>query len=95
MSEAIETPIPETVRNHWWWRPGHAEGRHFYACHLILDDQPKLRQLAADSQQALTGLDGINLIPAQWLHLTMQGIGLPTRSAPTSSATWTTRSPPR
>jgi hypothetical protein len=74
MSEAIETPIPETVRNHWWWRPGHAEGRHFWACHLILDDQPQLRQLAADYQQALTGLPAIDLIPAQWLHLTMQGI---------------------
>jgi hypothetical protein len=74
MSEAIQTPLPEAVRNHWWWRPGHAVGRHFWACHLILDDQPQLRQLAADYQQALTGLPGIDLIPAQWLHLTMQGI---------------------
>jgi hypothetical protein len=54
MSEVVETPPPEAVRNHWWWRPGHAEGRHFYACHLILDDQPELRQVAADYQQALT-----------------------------------------
>ena len=75
MSEVIETPIPETVRNHWWWRPGHAEGRHFWACHLILDDQPEFRQLADDYQQPLTGLPGMDLIPAQWLHLTMQGIG--------------------
>ena len=74
MYEPIETPLPETVRDHWWWRPGHAVGRHFWACHLILDDQPELRELAADYQQALTGLDQIDLIPAQWLHLTMQGI---------------------
>jgi hypothetical protein len=40
MSDVIETPLPPSVRNHWWWRPGWAEGRHFYACHMTLDDQP-------------------------------------------------------
>jgi hypothetical protein len=35
----------------------------------------KLRELAADYQKALTGVPGIDLIPPQWLHLTMQGIG--------------------
>jgi 2'-5' RNA ligase len=75
MSDVIETPLPLSVRNHWWWRPGWAEGRHFYACHLTLDDQPELRELVAGYQQALTGLQGIDLIPPQWLHLTMQGIG--------------------
>jgi hypothetical protein len=41
------------VRNHWWWRPGWREGRHIYACHLILDDQPQLRALVARYQEAL------------------------------------------
>ncbi len=47
----------------------------FYACRMALDDQPQLRELAAEYQQALTGVQGIDLIPLQWLHLTMQGIG--------------------
>jgi 2'-5' RNA ligase len=42
---------------------------------MTLDDQPQLRQLVADYQQALTGMPEIDLIPPQWLHLTMQGIG--------------------
>jgi 2'-5' RNA ligase len=75
MSDVIEEPLPPSVRNHWWWRPGWAEGRHFYACHLTLDDQPQLRELVAHYQQPLTGIQGIDLIPPQWLHLTMQGIG--------------------
>lgn len=29
----------------------------------------------ADYQKALAGMPGIDLIPPQWLHLTMQGIG--------------------
>jgi 2'-5' RNA ligase len=74
MSDVIETPLPPSVRNHWWWRPGWAEGRHFYACHMTLDDQPQLRELVADYQQALAAMPGIDLIPSRWLHLTMQGI---------------------
>jgi 2'-5' RNA ligase len=79
MSEVIETPLPAAVRNHWWWRPGWAEGRHFYACHLTLDDQPELRALVADYQKPLAGMQEIDLIPEPWLHLTMQGIGFTDR----------------
>jgi 2'-5' RNA ligase len=75
MSEVIETPIPAAVRDHWWWRPGWAKGRHFYACHLTLDDQPELRTLVGEYQKPLAGMKGIDLIPEPWLHLTMQGIG--------------------
>jgi 2'-5' RNA ligase superfamily len=63
------------VRNHWWWRPGWAPGRHFYACHLTLEDQPAVQQLVLDYQAALAGLRSLDLIPSRWLHLTMQGIG--------------------
>ena len=75
MSETIETPLPPAVRNHWWWRPGWTTGRHYYACHLTLDDQPQLRQLVARYQQAIEDRPGLDLIPPQWLHITMQGIG--------------------
>jgi 2'-5' RNA ligase superfamily len=50
-------------------------GRHYYACHLTLDDQPQLRKLIARYQQALANLPGLDLIPPEWLHITMQGIG--------------------
>ncbi|MGH3253086.1 MAG: hypothetical protein ACRDOI_43685 [Trebonia sp.] len=36
---------------------------------------PSYASSAVDYQQALTGVEGIGLIPAQWLHPTMQGIG--------------------
>jgi 2'-5' RNA ligase len=75
MSETIETPLPPAVRNHWWWRPGWTTGRHYYACHLALDDQPQLRNLVSRYQQVLENLPGLDLIPPEWLHITMQGIG--------------------
>jgi 2'-5' RNA ligase len=63
------------TKDHWWWRPGWREGRHFYACHLTLDQWPEIRQLAATYQAALRDVGGLDPIPARWLHLTMQGIG--------------------
>jgi 2'-5' RNA ligase len=65
----------ESVRNHWWWRPGWRVGRHLYACHLTLDDQPQLRELIGHYQGALAHLENLDLIPPGSLHLTMQRIG--------------------
>lgn len=64
-----------SVRNHWWWRPGWREGRHFYACHFTFEDHPEVRELAATYQEPLSRFGQLDLIPAEWLHLTMQGIG--------------------
>jgi hypothetical protein len=70
-----ENERARSVRNHWWWRPGWRAGRHFYACHLTLNDQPQLRDLIRRYQDALADLGNLDLIPPRWLHLTMQGIG--------------------
>ena len=50
---SAEPQLVTTVRNHWWWRPGWRTGRHFYACHLTLDDQPQLMELVGRYQDAL------------------------------------------
>lgn len=65
----------EWMRDHWWWRPGWREGRHLYACHIVFPDSPDLAALAAAYQDPLRSFPGLDLIPARWLHLTMQGIG--------------------
>jgi 2'-5' RNA ligase len=63
------------LRDHWWWRPGWREGRHFYACHIVFPNHEDLAQLVAAYQEPLRELPGLDLIPQRWLHLTMQGIG--------------------
>ena len=35
----------DRLQDHWWWR----EGRHFYACHITIDDQPELQRLVGAS----------------------------------------------
>lgn len=70
-----DAQVETQVRNHWWWRPGWRAGRHFYACHLTLNDEPQLRALVGQYQDAIAHLSSLDLVPARWLHVTMQGIG--------------------
>jgi len=65
----------DQLQDHWWWRPGWRAGRHFYACHITIEDQPELQRLVARYRAALANIKGLDLIPDRWLHLTMQGIG--------------------
>jgi 2'-5' RNA ligase len=45
-----------------------------YTWHVTFDNQPRLHDLVSSYQAALAPLPGLDLIPAPWLHLTMQGI---------------------
>lgn len=65
----------EQLRNHWWWRPGWREGRRFYTWHLTFEQEPQLHELVDAYQRELANVPGLDLIPRQWLHLTMQGLG--------------------
>jgi len=67
----------EHLVNHWWWRPGWKPGRSFYTWHLTFDHPgaAPLHELVARLQHDLADVDGLDLIPQQWLHLTMQGLG--------------------
>jgi 2'-5' RNA ligase len=67
---------PESMRNHWWWRPGWSVGRRFYTWHLTFEGQDDVHRLASEYRKALAPLgDILTPIPDRWLHLTMQGIG--------------------
>ncbi len=63
------------VRDHWWWRPGWRAGREFYTWHLTFPTAHNLHALVDAHQDQLRALPGLDMVPRQWLHLTMQGIG--------------------
>lgn len=66
---------PQSMADHWWWRPGWSTGRRFLTWHLTFEDSPEVHRLAAAYRSRLAGLAGLDLVPDQWLHLTMQGLG--------------------
>ncbi len=57
----------DRLRNHW--RP---EAPDYLTWHLLFDDGPGLDTVAATLQQVLEGIDGIDVVPTRWLHLTVQ-----------------------
>src|SRR6266487_3788270 len=70
---------PDRMRDQWWWRPGWRPGRRFYTWHLTFDQASAqgsyaLEELVEDYQAHLA-VPGLDLVPVQWLHLTMQGLG--------------------
>jgi 2'-5' RNA ligase len=69
------------MRRHWWWRPGWRPGRRLSAWHLtfggqtVSRGQADLHRVVGAYQARLAELPGLDVVPAEWLHLTMQGIG--------------------
>jgi hypothetical protein len=46
-----------------------------YTWHVTFADVRVVQEHAASAQARLGGLDGIDLVPGRWLHLTTQGVG--------------------
>jgi hypothetical protein len=63
------------MSNHWWWRPGWKVGTRFYAWHLTLEGQDAFHALADRYGSALAGVSTLDVIPREWRHLTVQGLG--------------------
>lgn len=64
----------QRVRDHWWWRPGWHRVRRFYTWHVTFEDADDVHRLVREYQSRLD-VPGLDLVPLQWLHLTMQGVG--------------------
>jgi hypothetical protein len=46
-----------------------------YTWHVTFADVPAVQELAAAAQARLAGVDGIDLVPGRWLHLSTQDVG--------------------
>lgn len=67
--------MPERLSDHWWWRPGVRPGRRLLVWHILPGDQLQVRDLVRQCQDKLARLDGLDLVPAEWLHMTTQIVG--------------------
>lgn len=65
----------EQLRDHWWPRPGWRPGRIMCTWHLTFEHAPELHDLVEVYHRALAPLPGLDLVPPEWLHLTIQGVG--------------------
>ncbi|WP_243713162.1 2'-5' RNA ligase family protein [Actinomadura sp. 6K520] len=67
--------MPDRMSDHWWWRPGVRPGRRLLVWHILPTGQPDVCDLVRQCQDKLAGLDGLDIIPAEWLHMTTQIVG--------------------
>jgi 2'-5' RNA ligase len=62
------------LTDHWYRRPGWRPGRSFYTWHLTFEGQNALHQHVTELQAQLD-MPGLDPVPRDGLHLTMQGVG--------------------
>ncbi len=76
----------DRLSNHWYPRPGWTESTHYLTWHLIPYGATGLLAAAERYQRALSGLPGLDIVPPQWLHLTVQGVGFVDEVTPAERA---------
>ena len=65
----------ETFKSHWWWRPGWKPGRRMYSFFLTFEhSMESAEQIQSHYAPALI-TDALDIVPARWMHLTVQGLG--------------------
>lgn len=72
--------VPDAVllRDHWWLRPGWAPDTRMLAWHLTFEGEADLHEAARDTQRAVAGIDVLDPVPTEWLHLSLATFGATT-----------------
>jgi 2'-5' RNA ligase len=63
------------TRDHWWWRPGWRKGRSFYTWHITFSSSDPIRQIVSSYAPIIIGLNTLDPVEIDGIHLTLQGIG--------------------
>ncbi|MFC3964380.1 2'-5' RNA ligase family protein [Nocardia jiangsuensis] len=63
------------TRDHWWWRPGWSIGKSFYTWHITFRSASPVRELSDVFAPTLSAVPTMELVSAEGLHITVQGIG--------------------
>lgn len=74
MSSTARWPQVARFRDHWTWRPDWTAHRPRLLWYLTFEDAPDLRAAAAPSREALLAA-GADVVPPEWLHLTVTDVG--------------------
>jgi 2'-5' RNA ligase len=77
------------LADHWWWRPGWHPERHYLTWFILFDGDPELHAHIARMQAELADLDYLDPVPADGLHMTIQGVAFADELTPDQVATLT------
>lgn len=63
----------DSMRSHFWWRPGWAPGRAYLTWHVLPD--PGVVEHVGVLQERIADVGNLALVPAARLHITGPGVG--------------------
>jgi 2'-5' RNA ligase len=79
MADSMVDPVVRTdltdLHEHWRWRPDWPPERECLWWYLTFEDAPELARLAHEVTSALTASAYLDVIPPDWLHLTLREVG--------------------
>lgn len=75
MVEQTAWPVATDLRDHWQWRPDWATERPCLMWYLTFESQPELTALTERAHTCLADVATVDLVPVQWLHLTLDEVG--------------------
>jgi 2'-5' RNA ligase len=64
------SPFPVRMEDHWLPQPDEDPGRARLMWFMLVGDCPQVAEVARLGQRRLAGLDGLDLVPQHWLHMT-------------------------
>lgn len=73
--DVAAVPDADTLRDHWWWRPGWTTDTRMLTWILSFEGETALHRMAEDVQASLTGIPALEPVPVPWLHLTLTAFG--------------------
>src|SRR5262249_29170036 len=71
----LVSPFPVQMEDHWLLQPETDPGRARLMWFIRAGDCPQIAELASLGKERLTGLDGLDLVPRQWLPITALNAG--------------------
>jgi 2'-5' RNA ligase len=64
------SPFPLQMEDHWAPEPGADPARTQLMWFMLLGDHPEVAELIRTGQDRLAGLEGLDMVPREWLHMT-------------------------
>lgn len=68
-------PDAAQLRDHWWLRSGWRPDTRMLSWYLTFEGETSLHELARQAQAALAGIDVLDPVPPEWLHLSLAAFG--------------------